>query len=78
MARLASIALSRADIRSVFVAAELRGARLDGLLELVLMPQQLAVPLLNLAEHLVEPAHELADLVAARAARPADRTGGRE
>ena len=77
LARLASIALSRADDEIRVRGAQLRGARLDGLLELLLVPQQLPVPLLNLAEHLVEPAHQLADLVAAGAARRADRTGGR-
>ena len=45
--------------------AQLRGARLDGLLELLLMPQQLPVALLNLAEHLVEAVDQLADLVVA-------------
>ena len=45
--------------------AQLRGANLDRLLELLLVPLELPVPLLNLAEHLVEPAHQLADLVAA-------------
>ena len=65
LARLASIALSRAEVRSVLIVAQLRGARLDGLLEPFLVLQQLPSRRLDLAEHLVEAGDQLADLVAA-------------
>ena len=45
--------------------AQFGRARLDGLLELILVVQELQVALLNLAEHLVEAADQLADLVVA-------------
>ena len=64
--------------------AQLGGARLDGLLELILVMQQLQVPLLNLAEHLVESADQLADLVVAavrlgaKVVAPLARDGARD
>ena len=67
LARLASIALSRARRQLGVGRAQLRGARLDGLLELLLVLQQLRVALLDLAEHLVEAVDQLADLVVAAA-----------
>ena len=77
LARLASIALSRAATRSAFDGPQLGGARLDGLLELLLVLEQRQVALLNLVQHLVEAVDQLADLVAAAVLARGRRSAGR-
>ena len=63
LARLASIALSRAVTRSVFVARSSAVRASTVLLELLLVLQQLAIAVLDLDEHVVEAVDQLADLV---------------
>ena len=63
LARLASMALSRAITRSVLVARSSAVRCFDGALELFLVLDQLGIPILDLDEHLVEPVNQLADLV---------------
>ena len=63
LARLASMARSRADDQERVRGPQLAGACVDGVLELFLVLDQTAVPLADFDQHVVEAVHELADFV---------------